>query len=122
MFGAPPAINATNQSGLNVTVLDSNTTLFLDSRPKNAGNATNTTNDGSDDPDLAWWAWAMIGGGFLLLIVVLGVTAAFYSDYAKRLMGYNQVPEAADAQPRAGAKVIEVELVHPCRPPHMMTV
>lgn len=120
-FGASPPENAANnQTGLNYTVLDSNTTLLVDSRPKPTGNSTDTSG-GTDDPNLAWWVWAMIGGGFLILIVVLGVTAAFYSDYAKRLMGYNQVPEGGgEAQTKTGIKVIEVDLVHPCRPPHMM--
>lgn len=119
-IGAPatPLNATTNQSGLNMTVLGSNTTLLLDSHLKSApGNSTDTSS-GSNDTDLSWWMWLMIGGGFFILIVVLVVTAVFYSDYAKHLMGYKQVPEGGEATAsKTAVKVIEVDLVHPCRPP-----
>ena len=113
---AASAVTNTDLSGLNMTVLNSNTTLLLDSRPKIPGNHT-TPSDGSDDPDLSWWAWILIGAGFFILILVLVVTAVFYSDYAKRLAGYDKLPPPEAVQPNAGMKVIEVALVHPCRPP-----
>ncbi len=113
----------TNQSGLNLTFLGSNSTLLLDLRLKSdaPGNSTDTSS-GSDDPHLSWWVWVMIGGGFFILIVVLVVTAVFYSDYAKHLMGYNQVPAAGggDAAGKTAMRVIEVDLVHPCQAPMIM--
>lgn len=119
VVGAPSSSpNSTNQTGLNITVLGSNTTLLLDSRLKSSaapGNSTDTS--GSDDLNLSWWWWVMIGGGFFILIAVLVVTAVFYSDYAKHLMGYKTLAESGDATSKTGAKVIEVALVHPCRPP-----
>jgi hypothetical protein len=119
LTGAPNSTNTTNQTGFDFTILASNTTLLLDSRrkPVSPGNstATSTTDDG-----LSWWAWLMIGGGFFILILVLIVTAVFYSDYAKNLLGYKRLPpgsegEAANTNARMGVKVIEVDLVHPCR-------
>jgi hypothetical protein len=119
LFGARNSTNATNQTGFNFTILASNTTLLLDSRPKPVSPGNSTATSTADD-GLSWWVWGMIGAGFFILTVVLIVTAVFYSDYAKTMLGYKQLPpgsegEAARSNARMGVKVIEVDLVHPCR-------
>ncbi len=96
--------------GLVFSVLSSSTFLSLIANPKDpsTGNATNTNDE---DSEWGWLVWVLIGGGFFILLIILVLTAVFYSDYAKHLMGYRQMPEQANT----GSRVIEVELVHPLR-------
>jgi hypothetical protein len=98
----PSLPNLTNQSDLNITVLSANTVLLLDSRLKSPASGNSTDTSGSDDPTISGWLWIMIGGGFFLLIVVLVLTAVFYSDYAKHLMGYKQLPPTDPPMPTVG--------------------
>lgn len=102
--------NTSSSPGLDFSVLSSSSFLSLIAQPKDASTG-NTTNTSEDDSEWGWLVWALIGGGFFILLIILVLTAVFYSDYAKHLMGYKPMPEQANT----GARVIEVELVHPLR-------
>lgn len=111
-----------NKTGLNLTVLDANTTIDVDTRLKSPppDNSTSTKDDSIST--LEWGLIAACGVSFVMIVALVIVFGVFYSDYKKRLTGYNQVaPEPPGSAPlptaggRMGSRVIEVNLVHPCQ-------
>ena len=117
-----PNSTLSNTTGLNITVLDKDTTLDVGTRLKSPppDNSTSTKQDDSITT-LEWGLIAACGVSFVMIVALVIVFGVFYSDYKKRLAGYNQVaPEppaglAPTAGGRVGSRVIEVNLVHPCQ-------
>ena len=116
-----PNSTLSNTTGLNITVLDKDTTLDVGTRLKSPppDNSTSTKTDDSITT-LEWGLIAACGVSFVMIVALVIVFGVFYSDYKKRLAGYNQVaPEppggfVPTAAGRVGSRVIEVNLVHPC--------
>jgi hypothetical protein len=107
--------SAINASGLNFSLLGTNTDFNLVLLPKLSPGNTTSTSDSSSGLD--WWEWALIAGAGVILIIMLILIAVFYADFAgiKKYMGYEKVGARIDNTVR-NQKVIEVELVQPCAP------
>lgn len=103
-----------NASGLNFSLLGTNTDFNLVLLPKISPGNTTSTDDSSTNLD--WWWWALIAGGGAILIIVLILVAVFFADFAgiKKYMGYEKV--AAQIDSGKSRKIIEVALVQPCAP------
>ena len=104
--------NTTQSNGMNYTTILDDLKLQLEAILKISlpGNSTDTS---TDSGGLSLWSWLIIGGGFLVLVIII---IALYVDERNRLDGYEKMIMSGEPPPppAAGSKVISVTLVHSC--------